>query len=247
MTAKNAKNAIAKTLRKGGLAKGKSKKFKVKSANRRYEAMVKRTNPLKKNTPLEKAIMHTTGEAIGVAGGAAFMTIIDGAIAKYLPTYYGKAASYGVAGTSLVSLLGARGLEVVNEMVAKKKANKFSPIVSDILKGAIGASVVMAVSSLTRELVNKNIGLAGVDYTPMSGVDYTPMSGVDYTPMSGVDYTPMGQDFYGEGMGMITVADPGLDAESPADFGMEESPADFGMEESPADFGMEDDMGYDFY
>ena len=248
----NAKSKLGKLLKKGGLGKGRKKTIKTKANKRRYDIMVKRTNPSysliesKKeglSGMVQSYLQSDVQEMVGFAIGGFGHGLTNDMAVKLVGDVLGQRALLArVAsmpmGDAVFPLMGIGIFGHVALKFIAPKVGLSKEYVSKIIKGWAAATIVgtgiKAYDMVAPSIFSHRAG-AG-----MSGVDYTPMSGVDYTPMSGVDYTPMGSDFYGEDdyMGSLSVVDAGLDSESSADFG---------MEESPADFGMEDDMGSDFY
>jgi hypothetical protein len=171
--------------------KSKKVKYKIKGKKRTVLMSLKRLNPI--GGSMKMQVKDLTGLELKEAGylvaGSVAGDLVEKLSRKYLGAYVRKLDSMLPGGSKAVNAL------VVGATAALAHKYSKSGHAKEVAKAVIVAQIVKLGSSLT-DMVAKPLGLAGVDYTPISGipqglrgVDYTPLSGVPQ--MAGVDYTPL--------------------------------------------------------
>lgn len=245
----SAKRVAKKVSKKVSKKIYKFKRRKVKSvkiAKSRKSLSVYLKNPLKGAGAImgkaSELFEQGTGldlkEAGLLVGAGASIGTLEALVSKYgqqvitkLPVQLQSAAP-----ALIVGVLGS-----VGHAVASKKLGK-DHLAVEALKAVVAASIVRVASATLSSTVNKVLGMAGVDFTPMKGIpQLSSMRGVDYTPMAGVDYTPMAGIPKLSKMGNIN---PGSMGFKSADFGSYDM-SDYGAgggytegrKRSNADFG----------
>lgn len=245
----SAKRSAKKVSKKVSKKTYKFKRRKVKSvkiAKSRKSLSVYLKNPLKGAGAImgkaSELFEQGTGldlkEAGLLVGAGASIGTLEALVSKYgqqvitkLPVQLQSAAP-----ALIVGVLGS-----VGHAVASKKLGK-NHMAVEALKAVVAASIVRVASATLSSTVNKALGMAGVDFTPMKGIpQLSSMRGVDYTPMAGVDYTPMAGIPKLSKMGNIN---PGSMGFKSADFGSYDM-SDYGAgggytegrKRSNADFG----------
>ena len=195
----SAKRSAKKVSKKAIKKTYKFKRRKVKSvriAKSRKSLSVYLKNPLKGAGAImgkaSELFEQGTGldlkEAGLLVGAGASIGTLEALVSKYgqqvitkLPVQLQSAAP-----ALIVGVLGS-----VGHAVAAKKLGK-NHMAVEALKAVVAASIVRVASATLSSTVNKALGMAGVDFTPMRGIpQLSTMRGVDFTPMAGVDYTPM--------------------------------------------------------
>lgn len=159
--------------------KSKKIKYRVKGQKRTVLATLKRLNPF--GGTMKAQLKDLTGLDVKEAGylvaGSVASDLVEKLSRKYLGAYVGKLDTMVPGGVKAVNALVVGAAAALTHKYAKNDHAK------EVAKAVIVAQIVKLGSSLT-EMVAKPLGLAGVDYTPLSGIPYG-LRGVDYTPLSG--------------------------------------------------------------
>lgn len=142
-------------------------------------------NPMKNISKLTKTYAGMEMAELGsIALGGALVPVINSALVKVpgVSTVVAKINEYvgpQAAGSALPILAGL-ALNAAGEHLIKGDSKKYAHMLGE---GLVAAGVIGLSMSLSQKYLAPALGLAGVNYTPMSGINYSPMNGVNYTPM----------------------------------------------------------------
>lgn len=158
------------------LNKGKNM---VKRKKRRKSR--KRKNPIVKiSNPSARQLTGHSMNQLGYLAAAGVSVDLVGTLAMKVPGVSTLKAKVGeaapqlqAASGSIITLLLAMGSNVA---LAKYGRGKAAMHLSEYSKALVAASVVKIASAFSGTLTQA-VGMAGVNYTPLSGVRYTPLSG----------------------------------------------------------------------
>ena len=158
--------------------KAKKIKYKVKGKKRTVLATLKRLNPF--GGSMKAQLRDLTGldakEAGYLVAGSVAGDLVEKLSRKYLGAYVGKLDTMVPGGVRAVNALVVGAAAALTHKYSKNSHAK------EVAKAVIVAQIVKLGSSLT-DMVAKPLGLAGVDYTPLSGAPQ--MAGVNFIPSMG--------------------------------------------------------------